>query len=93
MTLGERLKELRNLAGLTVRDAAIGLGISPGYVSRVEVRGEIPSSEYLVRAAMLFEADAEELLTLSKSTQMERTEREIDEKNHSALILFRKEKR
>ena len=92
MTLGQRLKELRTEKGLSVRDAAEKLGKSAGYISRIEVRGEIPSPEFLVVIATQYGVDLDELLTLSKTDQLTRTGLEIDARNETALTLYRKGK-
>ena len=92
MTLGQRLKELRTENGLSVRDAAEKLGKSAGYISRIEVRGEIPSPEFFVVIATVYGVGMEELLKLSKQEQMTRTELEIDARNESALTLYRRSK-
>lgn len=93
MPLGDRLKELRTTAGLSVREAAKLIGKSPGYLSRVETRGEIPAPELLIAIAQAYAADAEELLREAKQDYMERVEQEIDSKQQRALAVFRKEKR
>jgi len=91
--LAERLRELRKSAGLTVRELADRIGISsPGYVSRMETRGEIPSAELLCAIANEYHVDPEELLELAKRAQLERAERDITERHASVLSLYRKEK-
>lgn len=93
MPLGERLKELRMAAGLSVREAAAQIGKSAGYLSRLETRGEIPAPELILTIAEAYGADAGELLKAAKEDYLQRAEQEIDAKHQSALILFRKEKR
>jgi transcriptional regulator with XRE-family HTH domain len=90
LPLKERLKTLREKAGLSLREAASQLNKSPGYLSRIEGRGEIPTAELLCEMAGLYGADAEELLQLSKRVTLEQTRIVIEKKQGEALRLFRK---
>ena len=90
-TLGQRLRELRERERLTVRQFADRIQKTPGYVSRIETRGEIPSPELLCAIADVYGIKAEELLELAKHCYLGRTQREIEAKNVSALALYRKE--
>jgi transcriptional regulator with XRE-family HTH domain len=91
--LSQRLRELRQRHGYSVRKLADLLDRTPGYVSRIEGRGEIPSPELLCRIAEVYRVDPKELLELAKRSQLEQTEKNIDEKQASALTLYRKGKR
>jgi transcriptional regulator with XRE-family HTH domain len=91
--LGQRLRELRQEKGLTVREFADRIKKTPGYVSRIEARGEIPSPELLCVIAGIYRVAPEELLGVAKQCYLERTEREVEERNMSALALYRKEKK
>lgn len=89
--LSRKLKELRTKKGLTVREFAKKIGKSPGYVSRIEVRGEVPSPELLCAIASIFRAKPESLLALAKEAQLEQAAKTIDQRQMSALALHRKE--
>lgn len=91
--LGSTIRGIRERRGYSVRQFAAMLGKTPGYVSRIEARGEQPSPELLLRIAELLETDAAELLRLAKETQLAKTEKEIDGRHASALTLFRKQRR
>ena len=91
--LQDRLKKLREDAGFTLRVAATKLNKSPGYLSRIEGRGEIPSAEILCEMAVLYQADVEELLALAKTAILEQTRIGIEEKQGEALRLFRKDRK
>lgn len=93
MRLKDRLRELRVDAGFSVRDVASKLGKSPGYISRVEGRGEIPSVMLLCDISLLYGVDVEELLTLAKAAQLEATKQQIDLRHTEALKLFRKDQK
>ena len=92
-TLGQYLRRLREQNGLTVRQFAGCIKKTPGYVSRIETRGEIPSPELLCAIADVYHVAPEDLLDLSKQCYLGRIEREIEAKNMSALALCRKEKK
>lgn len=93
MNLSKRLKELREKKDLTVRKFAHLLDKTPGYISRVEGRGEIPSPELLCAMAKVLGVQPEELLELAKEGQLKRTEEDIDARQQEALTLFRKGKK
>jgi len=92
-TLGQRIRELREKRNWTVRQFADRIEKTPGYVSRIEARGEIPSPELICEIAEVYRVAPEELLNLAKQCYLERTEREVETKNSSALALYRKEKK
>ncbi|HEX4128948.1 MAG TPA: helix-turn-helix transcriptional regulator [Pirellulales bacterium] len=91
--LSERIRELREQKNLTVRRFADALEKTPGYISRVEGRGEIPSPELLCKMAKVLGAKPEELLELAKESQLRRVEEDIRARHSAALNLFRKGKR
>ncbi len=93
MKLQERLRELREIAKLGLREAARLLKISPGYLSRIEGRGGIPTPDLLCKMAELYGCEITELLELAKSTQLEAVEQQIELKQSEALKLFRRSKR
>lgn len=92
-TLGRRLRELREKERLTVRQFADRIKKTPGYVSRIEARGEIPNPELLCAIADVYRVAPEGLLELAKRCYLERAEREVESKNSSALALYRKERK
>jgi transcriptional regulator with XRE-family HTH domain len=88
--LGKKLRDLRKSSGYTVREFAARVHKSPGYISRIEARGEIPSAELLCELAQILGVDPSELLELAKRCQLEDTRRTIETKQEAALTLFRK---
>lgn len=86
--LGKRLRELRKRSGLSVREMAARLGKSPGYVSRIEARGDVPSAELLCNIAEVHEVKAERLLELAKRSQLERLELELEAKYAGVLVKY-----
>jgi transcriptional regulator with XRE-family HTH domain len=93
-TLGQRIRELRADKQFTVQEFAKRIGEkTAGYVSRIEVRGEIPSAELLVVIADVLDVDPEELFRLAKDAQLGRVAEQIDAKQQDALVLYRKQKK
>ena len=88
--LGQKLRSLRTDAGFGVREAADKLGKSPGYISRIEVRGELPSIELIHALALLYNADEMDLLDLWKQQQISEFQHDLEQKHSDAVLLFRK---
>ncbi len=66
LSLGERLRQLRDGLGLSLRDVADGTGISSGHLSLIENgRVRAPSPSVLQRLAECYGADARDLLVLA----------------------------
>lgn len=89
-TLGDAIREMRDDAGYTLRGLASALVVSPGYLSRIEARGEIPSPEMVLRLAEELDADPEELLAECKRQHLVTAEQRIDERHRQAVVLFRR---
>jgi transcriptional regulator with XRE-family HTH domain len=85
-----KFKELRESRNLSVRALARELDKSPGYISRIEGRGEIPSMDFVSGVASFFEIQVETLLNLLKLDQLAKAEREINQKHEETIQLFRK---
>ena len=87
---GDKLKEMRTGEEISVRGFARELDKSPGYVSRIEGRGEIPSSEFVASVAEFFDEKLDLLLALVKEDQLSKVEHEINQKHQQAIRLYRK---
>ena len=92
-SLGREIKRLREEGELTVRELAEKLHKSPGYISRIEVRDEIPSAEFICELAKVLGVAPQKLMELAKKTQLQQFKHEIETRQESALALYRKEKR
>ena len=91
-SLSDEIKRLRSLKGLSVRQLAKQVGKTPGYISRIEARGEIPTADLLIQIAGELGVSAEVLLELAKADEMVEAKSEIEGRYTSALVLFRKAK-
>lgn len=89
---GAAIRNLRNKKGFSVRRLALIVEKSPGYISQIEARGEIPSPILICKLAESLDGDVEDLLRLAKESQIERVASEIDDKHSSILSLYRKKK-
>ena len=87
---GKRIFELRMAKGLTIRSLAELLGKSPGYLSRVETKDEIPAAELICQLADALGTSPEPLLELAKVDLIRRTEQQIEKKSSEALQLYRR---
>jgi len=70
MTLGERIRELRQAKQLTLRDLAAKVGVGFTYISKIEnhklEEGHSPSENLLHKLAAELDGDEEELLLLAE---------------------------
>lgn len=88
--LSDEIKRLRGDLGMSVRQLAKALDKSPGYVSRIEARGEIPTPELLMQIAEKLGGSFEVLLEKAMSDELNDAKDGIEERYQSALTLFRK---
>lgn len=70
MTFGERVRQLRQSRGMTLRDVSQVVGVGSTYLCKVENGrldfGEYPSDVLIHRLAVAFETDEEELTVLAE---------------------------
>jgi transcriptional regulator with XRE-family HTH domain len=88
--LGKYIQSLRRKRDITVRALADAVGKTPGYLSRVETRDEIPSPEFICSISDLLREKPEVLLDLAKLDLMQRTKEQIERKASEALSLYRR---
>lgn len=72
MTFGEKVKKLREKKGISQRQFALALDITPTYMSKIE-RGEFspPSEEVIKNMAILLDVDSDELLSYANKVDSE----------------------
>jgi transcriptional regulator with XRE-family HTH domain len=88
MTFAERIRELRRLREWSVYDLARRLEVqSPGYVSKIEARGEIPSPEMVIKLAGVLGAEPEELIELAKEQKAKELTQNVHRKYDDAFAL------
>lgn len=69
MSLGVRIKRLRHLRGLTQRELAAMVGVSPGYIQALESNKRSGSLELMRRLADALGADLSSLLDEAQHKQ------------------------
>lgn len=87
---GDRVTALRQRCGLTVRALAEALGKTPGYLSRVETRDEIPAPELICALSEVLNEKPETLLDLAKKDLLKRAEEQIEKRSAEALNVYRR---
>ena len=90
--LAEKVKAERVRKDIGLREFAAQLGVSAGYVSRIEGRGEIPSPETICKIAELLNLEPEILLDLAKEDVLARTKEDLSQRHTEALRLYRRKK-
>ena len=60
-TLGERIREIRETRDLSLRELASRVGVSPPFMSDVELGRRFPSDKHMVAIAGVLETSLEEL--------------------------------
>jgi len=89
-SFGDKIRELRLGQEMTVTQLAEAISKTPGYISRIEVRDEIPSPQLISVLARALNADLEMLLRLAKDDYLVKTEAQISSAHERILVLHRK---
>ena len=90
VTFAQKIRELRNAKDWSVYDLAGRIEKTPGYISKIEARGEIPSPEMIIKLASVLGADTEQLLDVAKKEKGEKLKRNVERKYDEAFTLYRK---
>ena len=93
MTFAQTIRESRNKKGWSVRDLAKKLDKTPGYISKIEARGEIPSLEMMIRLGKLLGLKPERLIEMAKAEKVETVSQAVQKKYDDGLALYRRSKR
>jgi transcriptional regulator with XRE-family HTH domain len=88
--LSSVLRERRLAAGLGVRELAAAAGVSAGYISRVEGRGEAPGAAVLARIATALGADIDDLLRLGRDAASEAAATRAARRFDRAAVAYRR---
>lgn len=94
MSFDQRIRELRKAKGWSVYELASAIGVkSPGYVSKIEARGEIPSPDMIIKLAKVLSADIKELFELAKKDKGRQLIQNVNKKFDDEYALYRKGKK
>lgn len=83
-TLADRIKNLREQAGLTQAEVARSLGLSRSGVNAWEMGLSVPSTQYVVELAKKFDVSTDYLLGMENTSTV--SVKGLSEKQVSALI-------
>ena len=92
---GNLIQKLRKNKGWTVKELIEkldGQQVSPAYMTKVEVYGEIPSPDLICKMADVLGHSQQELLNLAKEHKISRFEKALEEKYQKAVGMYRLEK-
>lgn len=93
MKFSEMIKKARKKKIWTVYDLARELGLkSPGYISRIEGKGEIPGPDMVIKLSEVLDLNVEKMMVLAASEKADESSRQVHEKFDNAVLLYRKEK-
>ena len=73
-TLGEFIRRERESKGLTLREMARQIRVSPAFLSKVETQGWKPGEDRLREIAKVLKCDTDELLALARKVSSELAE-------------------
>lgn len=93
MRFAQKVRELRNKKGWSVYDLAKKIEKSPGYISKIEARGEIPSPEMICKLAEVLGAKPDDLIEIAKAVKANEVSRAVQQKYDDGLTLYRKSKK
>lgn len=93
MTFAHTIREFRNKKGWSVYDLAEKIGKTPGYISKIEARGEIPSPQIIIKLAELLGAKPEDLIQIAKSEKAKEVSQAVQQKYDDGLTLYRRSKK
>ena len=88
----EKVKTARLALNIGVRELGGKLGISAGYISRIEARGEIPAPELICKIGELLGLDLDELLGVARDEVLSRKTKDLTEQHTEVLRLYRRRK-
>jgi transcriptional regulator with XRE-family HTH domain len=92
-SFGNKIRELRNQAGIGLRELARLINKSPGYLSDVELeRVPPPSQEVIIRIAIVLDTDKNELLTAAKKVDPELSNYVAQQPQAADFLRLAKEK-
>ncbi len=100
-SFGELIQSLRREKGWKVQDfieklCPIGRdkkNLSPAYITKIEVHGEIPNPEVICKMADVLGYDLDELLDSAKQRKIKKYKESLEEKYKKATTFYRTQKK
>lgn len=93
-SLGEIVRHYRKSNNLSIKEfiEKLPTKVSPAFMTKLEVYGEVPKPEFICEIAELIGYPAEELLEISKNTKIEHYHKTLEKKYKDALGFYRYQK-
>ena len=93
-SLGELVKAFRKRNNLSIKDFITRLPtkISPAFMTKLELYGEIPSMEMVIEIADVIGHDPDELIEIAKTIKIEAYQKTLERKGRDALGFYREQK-
>lgn len=94
-TIGEIIQAHRKEKGWTVKEflKRLGVDVSPAYITKVEVHGEVPSVELICKIAAVLGLDERELFEAAKTVKINRLDGVLEKQYQQASALYRVQKK
>jgi len=100
LSFGQHVQALRKEKGWSVKQFIDEIGdmskrgqkISAPYITRIEVHGEIPTPEIIIRIAEVLGCNEEEMLEMARENKVSKISQSLEEKYKHAYGLYRKDR-
>ena len=93
MALAKLVRENRKKKKWSVQQLADKIDKSTTYISRIEVKGEIPSPDVIIKLAEVCGIKTEDLIEAAKADKSDQLKQGVDRKYDEAFELYRKERK
>jgi transcriptional regulator with XRE-family HTH domain len=95
LSFGALIQKLRRAKGWTVKQfiEKLEVDISPAYIARIELHGEIPSPELMIKIASVFDYNEAELWECAKNIKIKKFENSLERKYQQAVGMYRTQKK
>ena len=90
----EIVQDCRRKNGWTVKEFIVKLGgnLSPAYITKIEVHGEIPRPGLICEIATVCNLNKQDLLEIAKKSKVQQFEESLEKKYRHALDLYKSQK-
>ncbi len=91
LSFGETVQDLRRKKRWTVKNFIehLDLDVSPAYITKIEIHGEIPNPNIICKIADAFDMDYEDLLSTAKTDKVKYFKESLEKKYVRAAGLYR----
>ena len=94
-SFGYKVQAARKKKGWAVKTFIdrLDVELSPAYITKIEVHGEIPAPSLICKIAEILDLDRAALLEAAKENKMRTFEESLEKKYEQAVTLYRLQKR